>query len=285
MELLTNYYPLIAGFAPVFWVALATWMGIRYGARAVMMVNLPVPILLMQGMQANKYGMEVVQGNALRTLWSLPMVYTWTLCWLVVAPLVHKYLPDPPGSHRSAWLSSVGSVALAWVVNVWLLRPVLALVPEGPATQLPVIFAFIAIGSGIPIWLQRDEPPERADGSLTNYLLRYLSIMFLVHLGEYLAHTGELPFVRGILGVFPRLTFEMVVAVQAAHGFRAGRQVLVGLPIGLALPIGWCLVMIVGPELFSTQVTWAIAATWALLALGGAVAVAEWIERPRVSAD
>lgn len=280
MEYLAVLYPLIDQLAPVFWVGLATLIGVRFGARAVMMVNLPVPIFIAQAVQHQLYGMEVVQRNALRTLLSLPMVYTWILCWMVVAPWVERRFPDPPGSHRSAWMSAGGSVAVAWLLNVIALRPLLAGVPQTPDASLPVIAVFALFGTAIPILAQRGEPPARADASLMNYLLRLLSIVFIVQLGSRLIETGSLPTVLSLLDSFPRLTFEMVIGVQAAHGFRAGRQVLVGLPVGLALPVGWCLLLILAPGVVGEQAVWGLVLGWSALALGGAVAVIRRLERP-----
>lgn len=280
MDLLRTLYPFVDLLAPLGWVALATAIGARFGARATMMVNLPLPIFMAHAIQLDMTDLQTVQTNALRTLCSLPMVYTWIGCWLLVAPWVERVLPDPPGSHRSAFLSSVGSVLLAWVVNVLALRPLLEAVPLEVGPRLALVALFMTAGTLVPLLAQRGEAPARADASLSNYLLRLVSIVLIVRIGNLLAETDALPTLRSLLDSFPRLTFEMVVGVQAAHGFRAGRQVLVGLPVGLAVPVGWCLLLIFGPSLVGAGPILYLTTGWVLLALGAAVALILRLERP-----
>ena len=282
MDLLAALYPLINGFAPALWIAIATWSSTRFGARATMMIYIPVQMFAAQILQLHMFGAAQVQTNALNSLYSLPMVYTWVLCWLVVAPPIERWMRDPPGSHRSAWVTSVASVLVSWALNVWVLRPLLAQVPQTPMARLPVITGFAVVGGAVAWWAQRGEAPARADGSLSNVLLRYLSILLLVNLQERLHAAEALPTLQSVLGSFPRLTFEMVVAIQAAHGVKAGKQVVVGLPLGLLMPVGWCLLVIGLADRVSPAALWSMTTVWALASLGLGLWAMRRLQKPPV---
>lgn len=280
MELLRSLYPALVFINIPVDIVLASWLGARFGARATMMMLLPTNLVLTHLVQADWFGMEVVQQNAIAILSSLAMVYTWALCWLLVAPPIERWMQDPPGSHRSAWVSSIASVLLSTAVMQGLVRPGMGLLPE-TAARLPVLALLAVVGSAILWSAQRDTPPERGEASRSNYLIRLISIFLLVKFGKDVAGADGLAgWLDRFLSSFPRFTFEFVVATQAAQGVRAGKQVLGGLVFGLSTPVGWCLALLLLPDLVGVTGAWIGAGLWTVLSLSVVSVLIRRLEPP-----
>lgn len=247
-------YMLFNAFVLVLATVLGSWLGHRFGARAMLMIPLPFAYVVLNVAQYRSGGADSVSLSAEGTLSSLAVLYGWGLSYFFVSQWTDERLRVSPGMR--ALVTSLVSIALSLLIRAFFFEPILEKIEGDPLAISAFSVGSIALAAATMRWWLADSPPQRGDAPRTNYLLRPLSILLLLMLANYvqIRSADEPAFgpVHFVMTSFPRLTFELVIASHIAQGAKAAQECFYGLSYGLIPPVLWLLGMVwlptLGPE-------------------------------------
>lgn len=222
-------------------IGLASWMGARFGAYAVLPSMLPLPIM------GWHYGKSLVDASydlanaCVVSILSFVMVTCWAVSMRlsidVITPRTRAWRP-----WQRALVAGAASIVLASIVGIVHLPLQVTIAQLGLEVTRVVAPLIAAACVGVAALLLRH--PRSADapvasGHLTwpNLILRFVLIFGLVYLSQ--AHELlSLPVVI-VLGSVPRATTELVVGTWIDNDDDSAREVLAGLAIGLLPTFVW----------------------------------------------